>query len=484
MARRRMRMGELEELSGIPRETIHFYLREGLLPAPARQGKTQAWYDDTHLERLRLVRRLREEKYLPVAVIRSVLRAGLEHPPSPDLDTLADVLRIDPHLGAAPMPAVAADDEVGRVARELGLVLAGESAEDPSVARVLATVAEVVSLEGVARDLTLDDLRVSAPAVEELVQAEAAVFFDVVIRRGNMAEAVAALRAGRSAVARFIAAYRDLNLRRIVEALISAVRGAHSRVEHASPLPLSAELLGRLGADERREALAAGARAGDAAQANDLAWHLAAVGPTRELARLPPAVAALLRPRAELLAAAARPGADAARLDAILARAGTFPLGEVLASEHALGEALANAQSGEGVLAGAVPALRRLFDAEPGRDADPLASALAFLERGLVGMALPKALGRGAHAARDLEAALAVVLSAPGRLHAAARARIEGNARLALGRHWLESGRETDARAALGRAAAIDPTGPIGRTAESALAEPPPEILADVERAR
>ena len=45
MARRRMRMAELERLSGVPRETIHYYLREGLLPAPSRQGKTQALYD-------------------------------------------------------------------------------------------------------------------------------------------------------------------------------------------------------------------------------------------------------------------------------------------------------------------------------------------------------------------------------------------------------------------------------------------------------
>ena len=51
--------------------------------------------------------------------------------------------------------------------------------------------------------------------------------------------------------------------------------------------------------------------------------------------------------------------------------------------------------AGEGLLERVVPALRRLFDADPGRDADPLASALGFLRRGLVGVALPRALGRG-----------------------------------------------------------------------------------------
>ena len=464
MARRRMRMAELERLSGVPRETIHYYLREGLLPAPSRQGKTQALYDEAHLERLRLVRQLREEKYLPVAVIRSVLRAGLEHPAGRDLDTLADVLRIDPHLGAGQATAVVADEEVGRVARELGVIVPGESAEDPTVARVLATVAEVVALEGPARDLTLEDLRVSAPRVGALVEAEAGVFFDLVIRSGEMTEPVAALRAGRSAVARFIAAYRDLSLRRIVEALIAAVRDAASRVGSASPLPLGAELSARLGADDQRAKLAAGARQGDPAKANDLVWHLFAVGPTRDLTRLPAAVRGLLRPRAELIVAASKEGAE---LDAILARAGSFPLGEVLAAEAALGRALGQNAAGEGLLERVVPALGRLFGADPGRDADPLASALGFLRRGLVALALPRALGRRPLAIRDLEAALGVVLGSPGHLHPAAHARIEANARLALGRTLLEHGRPAEARAQLARAMAIDPSGPIGRTAES-----------------
>ncbi len=97
---------------------------------------------------------------------------------------------------------------------------------------------------------------------------------------------------------------------------------------------------------------------------------------------------------------------------------------------------------------------------------------------------LPRALGRGSSAVSDLESAIGVVLSAPGRLHPAAHARIEGNARLALGRHLLGVGRLAEGRAQLARAVALDPTGPIGQSAESTLAEAPPEILAARERAR
>src|SRR5512144_1637918 len=99
-AARGMRMAELAAKSGVARETIHFYLREGLLPRPEKGGRTVAYYGEEHLERLRTIRRLREEKYLPIAVIRRLLESPAGER---DLDVLADVLHIIP-----------AGDEAGR----------------------------------------------------------------------------------------------------------------------------------------------------------------------------------------------------------------------------------------------------------------------------------------------------------------------------------------------------------------------------------
>src|ERR1700759_4721473 len=90
-----MRMAELARRSGVARETIHFYLREGLLPRPEKGGVTVAYYGEEHLERLRIIRRLPEEKSLPIAVIRRILQspaAAAER----DVDVLADVLHLIP----------------------------------------------------------------------------------------------------------------------------------------------------------------------------------------------------------------------------------------------------------------------------------------------------------------------------------------------------------------------------------------------------
>ncbi|WP_279380371.1 MerR family transcriptional regulator [Sandarakinorhabdus glacialis] len=68
-------MRELEKASGVGRETIRYYIREGLLPEPDRVSRNSAFYSDDHVSRLRAIKRLQEERFLPLAVIRSLLEA-------------------------------------------------------------------------------------------------------------------------------------------------------------------------------------------------------------------------------------------------------------------------------------------------------------------------------------------------------------------------------------------------------------------------
>lgn len=66
------RIGQLEKLSGVNRRTIHFYLKEGLLPPPMKTGKTMSYYDETHLKRLKAIA-LAKEEGLPLFAIRERL---------------------------------------------------------------------------------------------------------------------------------------------------------------------------------------------------------------------------------------------------------------------------------------------------------------------------------------------------------------------------------------------------------------------------
>ena len=68
-----MRIKVLEERSGVPRTTIHFYLRHGLLPPPYKTGRTMAHYDDGHLKRLRVIGKLKKGSRLPIAFLKEQL---------------------------------------------------------------------------------------------------------------------------------------------------------------------------------------------------------------------------------------------------------------------------------------------------------------------------------------------------------------------------------------------------------------------------
>ncbi|HZA67388.1 MAG TPA: helix-turn-helix domain-containing protein [Geminicoccaceae bacterium] len=55
-----MRRGELAERSGCNIETVRFYEKQGLLPAPPRTAGGHRDYDREHLKRLTFIRRSRE----------------------------------------------------------------------------------------------------------------------------------------------------------------------------------------------------------------------------------------------------------------------------------------------------------------------------------------------------------------------------------------------------------------------------------------
>lgn len=68
-----LRMRDLVRESGLPRETIHFYRLQGLLPEPVKTGRNTALYTQGHVERLRRIRELQERQFLPLKAIRAIL---------------------------------------------------------------------------------------------------------------------------------------------------------------------------------------------------------------------------------------------------------------------------------------------------------------------------------------------------------------------------------------------------------------------------
>lgn len=71
-----LRMRELAERSGVSAGTIKHYLREGLLggeDAVVRTSRNSAYYAPELVDRIRLIKRLQEDRFMPLARIREAL---------------------------------------------------------------------------------------------------------------------------------------------------------------------------------------------------------------------------------------------------------------------------------------------------------------------------------------------------------------------------------------------------------------------------
>jgi DNA-binding transcriptional MerR regulator len=72
--RRLVKIGELVKQTQVSKETIHYYVREGLLPRPRKLGKNVAEYKASYVERIRLIKELQDHCFLPLSVIKSILK--------------------------------------------------------------------------------------------------------------------------------------------------------------------------------------------------------------------------------------------------------------------------------------------------------------------------------------------------------------------------------------------------------------------------
>jgi DNA-binding transcriptional MerR regulator len=72
-----LKISELAEAADVPVATVRHYLREGLLPEPVKTSRNMAYYPPEFADRIRLIKQLQEERFMPLRVIRDVMdKAG------------------------------------------------------------------------------------------------------------------------------------------------------------------------------------------------------------------------------------------------------------------------------------------------------------------------------------------------------------------------------------------------------------------------
>jgi DNA-binding transcriptional MerR regulator len=140
-----LKMSELAERSGVSAATIKHYLREGLLGSDAdvvRTSRNMAYYPIEFVERVKLIKRLQEERFMPLRVIRELI--------AEDPDRAERLIELEDRI----LELAIAARETGRVTRARVL----DTYEVP--ANVLDRLEELAVLTPGARGYDADDVAI------------------------------------------------------------------------------------------------------------------------------------------------------------------------------------------------------------------------------------------------------------------------------------------------------------------------------------
>ena len=77
-----MKISQLVKRTGVPKETIHFYIRQGLLRKPRKSGVNSAEYNESYVDQIQLIKDLRDNYYLPIPEIKKIVKDFRKQSPS------------------------------------------------------------------------------------------------------------------------------------------------------------------------------------------------------------------------------------------------------------------------------------------------------------------------------------------------------------------------------------------------------------------
>jgi DNA-binding transcriptional MerR regulator len=201
-----LKMSELAERSGVSAATIKHYLREGLLGGDdevVRTSRNMAYYPPEFVERVRLIKRLQEERFMPLRVIRELLDR--------DPDRAARLIELEDRILERAIEA----RESGRVSRKdvrdtynmpdnvldrlesLGVIASEKRGYDSDDVAIIAAISRFRA-GGYEEEIgfTVYDTLRYREALEPLVEEEVRVLLDRLAGRVDVERAVQIISSG------------------------------------------------------------------------------------------------------------------------------------------------------------------------------------------------------------------------------------------------------------------------------------------------
>src|SRR5204863_1034721 len=163
------------------------YLREGLLPEPVKTSRNMSYYPPEFVDRIRLIKQLQEERFMPLRVIRDLLERRDSDP-----ERLRAAIEVEDRILASALAGERARTSAGEVREryempkevldrlaELGVLSPNSRGYSPSDVRIIEAISRFrAGGYDEAIGFTVYDTLRYKTALEDLVRQEVEVVMD------------------------------------------------------------------------------------------------------------------------------------------------------------------------------------------------------------------------------------------------------------------------------------------------------------------
>jgi len=229
-----LKISRLALLADVSVPTIKHYLREGLIPRPVKTGRTMSYYAPECVERVRKIKRLQTERFLPLSAIKKIIKSGKS---IEDELALGEAMMCVSEV-SAPEKCVPQD----RIEKQTGYSVAdldkmerlglirpqktGQGKEyDPVDCQILSLIRQREAA-GFPLDYSLDMMAMYRKHIQTIVREDAKFFARRLLPDASARELAQYIREGDRALRAFMPLIREKLARANAERIIESMDGA------------------------------------------------------------------------------------------------------------------------------------------------------------------------------------------------------------------------------------------------------------------
>jgi DNA-binding transcriptional MerR regulator len=228
--KKRLRISQLAKLAGVSTATIKHYVNEGLIDKPVKTGKTMAYYDEPSVARIKQIKKLQKEKFLPLEVIKRVVNSknGIEE----EAALGKAMLKSEKTTDGRPVPESKIEKRTGyplkkiKILESEGLIFPDDTKDGRFFDSIDIKIIEVFKVReeiGLPFDHNLSTIRAYRDAINKAVTADIKNFSKSILGDISTKKAITLITKGDEALETFMINYRQKMNARVARKALSSL---------------------------------------------------------------------------------------------------------------------------------------------------------------------------------------------------------------------------------------------------------------------